>query len=120
MSLDHELAANLDQGGWLVKSEVDRYEQIDAAKGLNGVYKYALLGAGYQFGNWTPMVTLSRYRTVAAPIEGRNTRYLSLRWDFRKNMALKAQYDITKDKSEYSYPFFGDSKLLSVSLQGVF
>ena len=52
--------------------------------------------------------------------EGRNTRYLSLRWDVKRNMALKLQYDVTKDKSDYSYPFFGDSKLLSVSLQGVF
>ncbi|HZX26096.1 MAG TPA: hypothetical protein VFF16_03435 [Telluria sp.] len=114
------LSANLDRDNWLIKSEVDRYEQVDAAKGLNGIYKYALFGVGYQFGAWTPMFTMSRYRTVAAPIEGRNTRYLSLRWDVKRNMALKLQYDITKDKSEYSYPFFGDSKLLSVSLQGVF
>jgi hypothetical protein len=66
------------------------------------------------------MITASRYRTVAAPIEGRNTRYFSLRWDVRPKMSLKLQYDITKDKSEYSYPFFGDSKLVSVSLQGIF
>ena len=114
------ISANMDYKNWLVKTEVDRYEQVDAAKGLNGIYKYALAGVGYQFGAWTPMFTMSRYRTVAAPIEGRNTRYLSLRWDFRRNTTLKLQYDITKDKSEYSYPFFGDSKLLSISLQGVF
>ena len=114
------LSANMDYKNWLVKSEVDRYEQVDAAKGLNGIYKYALFGVGYQFGAWTPMWTMSRYRTVAAPIEGRNTSYLSLRWDFAKNTTLKLQYDVSKDKSEYSYPFFGDSKLLSVSLQGVF
>jgi hypothetical protein len=72
------------------------------------------------FGNWTPMYTYSRYTTVAAPIEGRSTQYLSLRWDFMKYTALKVQYDISKDKSEYSYPFFGDSKVLSISLQGVF
>lgn len=114
------VSANMDYKNWLIKTEVDRYEQIDAAKGLNGIYKYALAGVGYQFGAWTPMFTMSRYRTVLKPIEGRNTRYLSLRWDFRQGMALKAQYDVTKDKSEYSYPFFGDSKLLSLSLQGVF
>ena len=114
------ISANLDYNNWLVKSELDRYEQVDEAKGLNGIYKYALFGVGYQYGKWTPMLTMSRYRTVATPIEGRNTRYASLRWDFRKNTSLKVQYDISKDKSEYSYPFFGDSKLLSVSLQGVF
>lgn len=113
-------SANMDYKNWLVKTEVDRYEQVDASKGLNGIYKYALAGVGYQYGAWTPMLTLSRYRTVLEPIEGRNTRYLSLRWDFMKNTALKAQYDITKDKSHYSYPFFGDSKLLSISLQGIF
>ena len=99
---------------------MDRYEQVDAAKGINNIYKYALVGVGYQYGAWTPMVTFSRYRTVTEPIEGRNTQYLSLRWDFRKNTALKVQYDVSKDKSHYSYPFFGDSKLLSVSLQGIF
>jgi hypothetical protein len=114
------ISANLDRNNWLIKSEVDRYEQVDAAKGLNGVYKYALFGVGYQYGKWTPMITASRYRTIAAPIEGRDTKYLSLRYDFRKNMTLKVQYDITKDRSDYDYPFFGDSKLLSVSLQGVF
>ncbi|PHV04445.1 hypothetical protein CSQ96_25890 [Janthinobacterium sp. BJB412] len=114
------LSANMDYKNWLIKSEVDRYEQVDAAKGINNIYKYALVGVGYQYGAWTPMYTFSRYRTVTEPIEGRNTQYLSLRWDFRKNTALKLQYDVSKDKSHYSYPFFGDSKLLSVSLQGIF
>lgn len=114
------VSVNMDYKNWLIKSEVDRYEQVDPSKGLNGIYKYALFGVGYQYGAWTPMLTMSRYRTVMEPIEGRNSRYISMRWDFRRNMALKAQYDISKDKSHYSYPFFGDSKLLSVSLQGIF
>jgi len=33
---------------------------------------------------------------------------------------LKLQYDVSRDESQYSTPFFGDSKLLSISLQGVF
>jgi hypothetical protein len=114
------ISANMDYKDWLVKSELDRYEQTDAAKGINNIYKYALIGVGYQYGAWTPMYTFSRYTTVTEPIEARNTQYLSLRWDFRKNMALKAQYDVSKDKSHYAYPFFGDSKLISISLQGLF
>ena len=47
-------------------------------------------------------------------------RYLSLRLDVKRNMALKAQYDVSKDKSHYNYPFFRDSKLLSLSLQDIF
>jgi predicted porin len=110
----------MDYKNWLVKAEIDRYEQVDASKGLNNVYKYALVGVGYQFGKWTPMYTFSKYTTVQEPIEARNSQYLSLRWDFRKDTALKIQYDISKDKSHYPYPFFGDSKLISVSLQGIF
>jgi hypothetical protein len=113
-------SGNMDYKNWLIKAEVDQFRQIDERLGFNFVYKYALAGVGYQYGNWTPMYTYSRYTTVAAPIEGRSTQYLSLRWDFMKNTALKVQYDISKDKSEYSYPFFGDSKVLSISLQGVF
>lgn len=114
------LSANMDYHNWLIKSELDRYEQIDPGKGLNNVYKYALIGVGYQYGPFTPMYTFSRYTTVAEPTEGRNTQYLSLRWDFRKNTALKLQYDVSKDKSHYPYPFLGDSQLLSISLQGIF
>ncbi|MBI3231132.1 MAG: hypothetical protein HYZ45_13465, partial [Burkholderiales bacterium] len=114
------LAANVDYNNWIIKTEVDRFEQVNPALGIKNIYKYALLGVGYNYGNWTPMYTMSRYRTVTEPIEGRNSQYFSVRWDFRKDMALKVQYDISKDKSHYAYPFFGDSRLLSISLQGVF
>lgn len=114
------ISANMDYKNWLIKAEVDRYRQVDPAKGLNNVYKYALFGVGYQFGAWTPMYTYSQYTTINEPTEGRKTHYLSLRWDFHATTALKLQYDMSKDKSHYSYPFFGDSKVLSISLQGVF
>jgi hypothetical protein len=114
------LAVNVDYNNWILKAEVDRFEQIDQPNGINNIYKYALLGVGRSFGNWTPTFTVSRYSTVTQPVEGRSSKYLSLRWDFRANTALKLQYDISKDKSNYPYPFFGDSKLLSLSLQGVF
>ena len=114
------ISANMDYKNWQIKSELDRFEQVDPAKGINNVYKYALIGVGYNFGAWTPMYTYSQYTTVAEPIESRKTQYLSLRWDFMKNTSLKIQYDISKDKSNYPYKFFGDSKLLSVSVQGTF
>ena len=115
------LAANLDYKNFIVRSEIDRYQQIDLPNGVDNVYKYMLIGAGYTFfGNLTPMYTFSRYRTVAEPIEGRNTQNISVRWDFMKNTALKVQYDVSRDASQYATPFFGDSKLLSISLQGVF
>lgn len=114
------ISANMDYKNWLIKSELDRFEQVDMANGINNVYKYALFGVGYTYGAWTPMYTYSQYTTVAEPIEARKSHYLSLRWDFMKNTSLKVQYDISKDKSHYPYKFFGDSKLLSISLQGTF
>ncbi len=112
------VSVNMDYKNWLVKTEIDRYDQVDVGKGINNIYKYALFGVGYQWGAWTPMYTYSQYTTAAEPIEARSTHYLSLRWDVRKNMALKVQYDLSKDKSHYL--FMGDSKLLSLSLQGIF
>jgi hypothetical protein len=114
------LAGNMDYKNIVVRSEIDRYQQIDLPNNVNNVYKYMLLGVGYNFGSVTPMYTFSRYRTIAPPIEGRNTQNISVRWDFMKNTALKVQYDISRDASAYPTPFFGDSRLLSISLQGVF
>ena len=69
------VSANMDYKNWLIKAEVDRYQQVDASKGLNNIYKYALVGVGYQFGSWTPMYTYSQYTTVNEPTEGRKTQY---------------------------------------------
>lgn len=113
---------NVDYGNWLVRSEINRFSQRPDEP-TKFVYDYALLGFGYKFGAFTPMVTYSQYMTAEntlVPQEGRRTTYLSLRWDFAKNMALKVQYDDSRDRSKYAYPFWGNSKLLSASLQGVF
>jgi hypothetical protein len=114
------LAANVDYKNIVIRSEIDRYQQIDLPNGVNNVYKYMLLGVGYNIGNVTPMYTFSRYRTIVEPIEGRNTQNISVRWDFMKNTALKVQYDVSRDESHYPTPFFGDSKLLSIAIEGVF
>jgi hypothetical protein len=113
---------NVDYDNWLLRSELNEFSQRpnDPSK---FVYDYALVGVGYKVGAFTPMVTYSQYMTAEnnlVPQEGRRTWYLSLRWDFMKNTALKFQLDDTKDRSKYPYPFFGNSKLLSVSLQGTF
>ncbi|MBR7784515.1 hypothetical protein KDM89_20485, partial [Undibacterium sp. LFS511W] len=41
------LSINMDYKNWLLKSEFDRFEQKDASKGINNIYKYALFGIGY-------------------------------------------------------------------------
>ncbi|MCV2370462.1 hypothetical protein [Roseateles oligotrophus] len=112
------LSANYDGRNWILRSELNRFSQ----KVSGYTYNYFLLGGGYKFGDWTGMYTISRYRTAEnnflAPIEGRRTKTLALRWDVSKNWALKAQYDVSKDQSKYD--FFGDYKLLSFSAQTSF
>ena len=80
------------------------------------------MGLGYKWHDWTGMATVSRYRTqennLGFAIEGRRTQSLALRYDLNKNVALKAQYDVSKDQSKYD--FFGDHKLLSLSVQTSF
>ncbi|MET3109008.1 hypothetical protein AAKU67_003903 [Oxalobacteraceae bacterium GrIS 2.11] len=114
------LSANIDYQNWVVRAEIDHYQQVSTAVGLDNVYKYNLLGVGYKFGDFTPMLTHSYYTTVAAPIESQSTNSVVLRWDFLPNTALKVQYDDNKDQSKFPYKFFGDSRLLSVALQGTF
>lgn len=121
---------NVDWKGIIWKSELNQYTQnVNAPNRF--VYDYYLAGLGYHFWELTPMVTLSHYVVESyyyagarAPTEARSTRYFSLRWDFMKNVALKVQYDLSRDHSEYmqyyGLPFLGDSKLFSISLQGVF
>ncbi|MBV1775746.1 hypothetical protein KSF73_08455 [Burkholderiaceae bacterium DAT-1] len=116
------LAANVDYKNWIVRAEIDKFYQKNLDQ-VQNIYRYYLLGVGYKFGDYTPMITQSHYMTdplPGVPAEGRTTTSLALRWDFYKNTALKVQYDISKEKSTYPYPFWGDSKLLSVSLQGLF
>ncbi|MBH9551676.1 porin [Inhella gelatinilytica] len=111
------LSLNYDGSHWLVRSELNRFKQSTS----QFQYDYYLLGVGYKMGDWTPMVTMSNYKTkdLGSGIEGRTTRNVSLRYDLNKNWALKAQYDISKDKTTW-YDFFGDHKLLTLSAQASF
>lgn len=112
------LSLNYDGRNVILRSELNRFKQ--AVSGYT--YNYFLVGGGYKLGDWTGIYTVSRYRTeenaFAAPVEGRRTQTLALRWDISKSWALKAQYDISKDQSKYD--FFGDYKLLSLSAQTSF
>ena len=114
------LSFNLDYDHFIVRNELDRSQQYSSTPGVGNVYKYMLTGVGYNLGTVTPMYTFSKYRYITPPIEGRDTQTFSVRWDFRKNTALKFQYDHSRDASQYAVPFFGDSSLASVSLQGIF
>lgn len=77
---------------------------------------------GYKIGNFTPLVGYSDYTEkltagyTTPQID--TTRFAALRWDFRKNMDLKVQWDSVIDRS--LVPFTGSAKVLSVALDAVF
>ena len=100
-----------------MRTELNRFK----SKTPSAQYDYYLVGVGYKVGDWTPMVTMSHYETkdFGAGIEARDSRSLSLRYDLNKNWALKAQYDISKDKTT-GYDFFGDHKMITLSAQASF
>jgi len=101
-----------------MRSEFNRFQQ--AVSGYT--YNYYLAGGGYKQGPWTAIYTLSHYITslnpFGSPIEGRRTQTLAVRYDLSKNVALKAQYDISVDESKYN--FFGNSNLMSFAVQSSF
>lgn len=77
---------------------------------------------GYKIGDFTPLVGYSDYTekltaTYTTP-QIDTTRFVALRWDFRKNMDLKLQWDSVIDRS--LVPFTGSAKVLSVALDAIF
>ena len=77
---------------------------------------------GYKIGDFTPLLGFSKYTEkltagyTALQID--NTRFAALRWDFRKNMDLKLQWDSVIDRS--AVPFSGSGKAVSLALDAVF
>lgn len=115
-------SANVDYKNFVVRTEISQISQNPGTDYKFNVDIY-LASIGYRIGPVLPLFTQARYSfetTTVTPREGQTTRSVGLRWDFHKNMALKVQYDLTRDHSEYPVPFIGDSKLIAVSLQGVF
>ncbi|MBV8469153.1 MAG: hypothetical protein JOY60_04755 [Burkholderiaceae bacterium] len=112
------LSLNYDGSHFIARSEFNRFQQA----GTGSTYNYFLAGGGYKQGAWTGMYTLSHYTTtfnnIGSPIEGRRTQTFALRYDLNKNVALKAQYDISVDESRYD--FFGNSTLMSFAIQSSF
>jgi hypothetical protein len=111
-------AFNADYDNFLWRSEYNTFRRPQM--GYNAPSWFT--GLGYRLGTVTGMYTFSSYRESQSqqyPTPQRdNTRSVSLRWDFHKNIALKTQYDFFVDHS--LFPFTGSSKLLTVSLDTVF
>lgn len=119
------IAFNIDQGNFVLRSEYNTFERPDE----DNKYKASLLGIGYRFGDFLPMITASQFEETATwpDIEKHDTRSFSLRWDFSSSAAFKIQYDVFTDESTYFYAgnddvsdFIGDSKLIAFGVDVVF
>lgn len=121
------LAINIDYENWLVRSEMIYIRH----PGLNYADSAQILGAGYRWGKWTPMLTFSNYHSVPVAVDGEPapgtamekhyTVSATLRYDLGSNSALKVQYDDQRSRSGPDYPYqYGDARLLTVAWDVVF
>jgi hypothetical protein len=112
------LSGSIDWGKWMVRAEANRFMRPSLD------YKSSSFTAtvGYRIGAFTPLVGYSTYKEKLTPTytatQNDNTRFAAVRWDFRKNMDLKVQWDSVKDSSNYD--FTHDAKMFSVTLDMLF
>jgi hypothetical protein len=112
------VSAALDYNNWLVRAESNSFIRPSLD------YKSSSFTAtvGYRVGQFTPIVGYSTYKEkltetyTAAQID--NTRFAGVRWDFRKNMDLKLQWDSVKDSS--AYDFTHNAKMVTVAFDTLF
>ncbi len=101
------LGATYDPGNWFVMSEFVNLK----AEGLLSDGRSWYVSGGYRFGNLTPYITYANTKSTVHTETGagglnasinavmgsfastQDSVSLGLRWDFMKNVALKAQYD---------------------------
>lgn len=112
------LSATLDYDNWLVRAEANTFRRPS----LDFTSKSFTATVGRKFGQFTPMVGYSSYKEkltsdyTLPQID--NTRFAAVRWDFRKNMDLKVQWDSVKDSS--AYDFTHNAKMVSVTFDVLF
>ncbi|HET8731076.1 MAG TPA: hypothetical protein VFM34_08215 [Moraxellaceae bacterium] len=111
-------AFNVDYNNFLWRSEYNTFIR----KAIDQTAPSFFTSAGYRLDDFTFLYTYSQYReeldtNYTAP-QRYNTHSGTVRWDFRRKMALKAQIDRFKDYS--TLPFVGNSTLLTLSLTTVF
>ena len=135
------ITVNVDYNNWLLRSEaiqINHPSTIATYKDLAYI-----VGGGYRYGKWQPMLTWSRYKSVAvsgtdpaaipadpSAQEGHYTIALTLRYDLSTSSALKVQLDDQHDKSGPLYfpnylgaansPVYGNARLLTLTYDRVF
>ncbi|MBS0349418.1 MAG: hypothetical protein JSR69_23475 [Proteobacteria bacterium] len=121
---------NVDYENVLVRSEFIRIAHNDV---MGYTDRAQILGVGYRLGKWTPMITVSNYRSQAEISAGADpdgqeahrTESLTLRYDLTTSSAVKVQLDFQKDRSGPNYTVdgfnrFGNARLLTATYDVVF
>lgn len=122
------MAVNVDYDNWLVRSELIRIDR----PGQSFRDFASIVGVGYRWGKWQPIITHSRYWGEAvrdrfgnpadsSALEGHYTVALTLRYDLTTSSAIKLQYDRQNDQSGRNWsPNYGNSRLLTATYDMVF
>ncbi|WP_133155210.1 MULTISPECIES: hypothetical protein [Roseateles] len=83
----------IDKDNWLLRSEISYINRSPA----RGSYRGRMIGAGYRFDKFTPMVTVSQLKAYNAAfttlVEKDAMTSFSLRYDLSDTSSIKAQYD---------------------------
>lgn len=112
------LSATLDYENWLVRGEANTFIRPS----LDYKSQSWTATVGYRMGKFTPIVGYSSYKEkltdTYTATQNDNTRFAGVRWDFRKNMDLKVQWDSVKDSS--AYDFTHNAKMVSVTFDMLF
>lgn len=132
------LGANYDPGDWFVMGEFVDYKGSGFLSDARAWYA----SAGYRFGSLTPYLVYSSTKaaieaeTGAGPLNAmftgtlyafnatQHTASVGVRWDFMKNVAVKAQYDRVTTGSQsngrlHAYPGFVQGSSVNLVTLGV-
>jgi hypothetical protein len=122
----YSVAAMADYENWVVRSE---FSYVDRP-GADEEDWAAMLGVGYRFGKWLPMITWGRFRgnyiDPTTPDERWWAWMLTLRYDIDSSSAIKLQYDIFHDQSDAGITGYnaseryGDSRMIAIAYEKVF
>lgn len=112
------VSASVDYDNFLLRGEANTFMRPSQ----DYRSKSWTVSVGYKIGNFTPLVGYSNYTEKLtagySALQIDNTRFAALRWDFRKNMDVKVQWDSVIDRS--AIPFTGNAKVVSVALDALF
>lgn len=112
------LSGSIDYGNWMVRAEANSFIR----KSLDFRSRSWTATVGYRWGDFTPIVGFSSYKeklTAGYTLpQIDNTRFAGVRWDFRKNMDVKLQFDSVIDRSAYS--FTNNAKMVSLTFDALY